>query len=682
MSAKSFRFDVVIAGGGFAGVYCARSLADQLGREALSRVALIADHNFMTFQPMLAEVCGSSISPRHVVNPIRHICRNVTVLRGAITKIDLAGRTLCLNAGRFTGDVPVAFDHLVLGLGGIVDLSRVPGMPEHAFLMKNVGDAMELRGTIIDRFEEANVETDPERTRNLLTFVIVGGGYSGVETAGQIQDLLSGINQYYPGVAQGFRVVLVHSGSVLLPEVSESLGKYCEEELRGRGVEVLMKSRVTSMTATSVLLSDGRTIPTYTVVSTVGNAPHPLVLDLCRDHGMDCVKGRVVTEPTMQVKGQSRLWSAGDCAAVPLAKSEGEFCPPTAQFAYRQGQLLGKNIARSLRGEPLEPFLFTGMGELASIGHRSAVAEIFGCKFSGFFAWFMWRSIYLAKLPGLERKLRVMIDWTLDLFFPRDITLLRSRPTELLQDMHLQKGDFVFHSGEPALSFYIVKTGRIDLTDEQGLVKSLGVGEHFGERALLHDKIWRFTATAAEPTTLVAVSAKMFGAIDRASSSIHRLFEQSASQYVTREQVEALVKTIPAEVHGLLARDVMTKTAVTLRADMTIADAMQVVVKHPYNSFPILDTGDKPLGVISQTQIYDVLKGGVANPASKLSELEPIPLPTVLGSSTVQEAVERFCRSGRHKLLVVDEAGKLTGVLTPVDLMAHQGRAAQAVSLV
>src|SRR5581483_304610 len=534
MSAECLNYEVVIAGGGFAGVYCAQSLAKALGSGARERVAIIADHNYMVFQPMLAEVCGSSISPRHVVNPIRGLCRGVSVLRGSITSFDLPKRTLTLSAGNFTGEVDVQFGHLVLAMGGIVDLSRVPGMPEHAFLMKSVGDAMELRGSLIDRIEEANLQSDPTVMRRLLTFVVVGGGFSGVETAGQILDLIQDINRFYPRIAKPeFRVILIHSGSHLLPEISEQLGRYCEENMRQRGIEMILNARVTAMTASKVTLDDGQVIETHTVISTVGNAPHPLLLDLCRKNELQCVKGRILADATMCVKGAERLWAAGDCAAVPLRDpkarheklgdtapaAEGtKFCPPTAQFAYRQGLLLGKNIAAALRGGELKPFTFTGLGELASIGHRSAVADIFGFKFSGFIAWFMWRTIYLLKLPGLERKLRVMIDWTLDLFFPRDITLLRSRPTELLQEVHLEKGDRIFHSGEPALSFYIVKKGRVDLMDEHGIVKSLSDGEHFGERALMQDKIWRFNAVASEPTTLVSIDAKSFEAINSASS--------------------------------------------------------------------------------------------------------------------------------------------------------------------
>ena len=284
----------------------------------------------------------------------------------------------------------------------------------------------------------------------------------------------------------------------------------------------------------------------------------------------------------------------------------------------------------------------------------------------------MWRTIYLSKLPGLERKLRVMIDWTLDLFFPRDITLLRARAPEVVQEMHLEKGDTVFHSGEPAFSFYIVKRGRIDLFDSNGVVKTLTAGEHFGERALLSDKIWRFTAAAAEPSTLVALDAKVFATISGASRSIRSFFEHSLHEYLTRQQVESLVGTIAPAVRALRVEDVMSKTAVTLRPDQTLAGALSVVVQHPYNSFPLVDGGGKALGVISQNQIYDAIKNGEATPTSTLEKIVPVNLPTVLPQTPVPEALERFIRSGKHKLLVVDEAGKLRGILTPVDLLAQR----------
>jgi NADH dehydrogenase len=444
-------------------------------------------------------------------------------LRGTISSIDLDHGHLCLDAGDFTGTVPLTFRHLVLTLGGIVDLSRVPGMPEHAYLMKNVGDALKLRATIIDRFEEANLQSDPAERRRLLTFVIVGGGYSGVETAGQINDLGEEIVHFYPRLNRDeFRVVLVHSQAHLLPEVSEALGRYCEEHLRSRSVELVLNARVTAMTAGRVIVGEGQLIESHTVISTVGNAPHPLLTGLCKAGAFDCSKGRIICDATLRVAGQERLWAAGDCAAVPMPPPDKTsptdphtYCPPTAQFATRQGALLGENLARVLEHREPKPFTFRGLGELASIGHRAAVADIMGVRFSGFIAWFVWRTIYLMKLPGLERKLRVMIDWTLDLFFPRDITLFQSKPTQLLQEMHLEAGDQLVRAGERAFSMYVVKSGCVELRDGGSQVeRTIREGQHFGTRTLRDNRRWRFDAVATEPTTLVAVSARVFETLD------------------------------------------------------------------------------------------------------------------------------------------------------------------------
>jgi NADH dehydrogenase len=672
---QSLKFEVVVAGGGFAGVYCAKSLAKQLGPISRTSVALISDQNFMVFQPMLPEVCGSEIPPRHVVNPIRRICKDVSVLRGDIKAIDLGKRRLTLDGGPYTKNMEVKFGHLVLALGSVTDLSHVPGMPEHAYLMKNVGDAMELRSTIIDRFEEANLQTDAQTIKRLLTFVVVGGGYSGVETAGQIFDLVQGVNHLYPRIARSeYKVVLIHAGDHLLPEISETLGAYCEKNMRGRGIEIILNVSVTAMTASKVFLHDGRTIGSHTVVTTVGNAPHPLIVDLCKKHNFETFKGRVITDENMRAKNQDRVWVAGDCAAIPLYRGKsGEYCPPTAQFAFREGMLLGKNIALWLGKQRLKTFKFRGLGELASIGHRSAVAEIMGLKFSGIIAWFMWRTIYLGKLPGLERKLRVMIDWTLDLFFPRDITLLRAKPTEVVQETYLEKGDVLFQAGDPALSFYIVKSGRIDLTDENGLVKSVGAGEHFGERALLQDHVWRFSATAAETTMLVLLEDKVFLSISSASNSIRNFFESSANQYATRQQVEAMVATMPPDARALKTEDLMSRNIVSVDTGMDVAAALKAFSDHSFHSFPLIDENKKLLGAVSEGDLLDAIKSGSVHGETLLKDAPILQLPTVRPETPVPEAVERFCRSGKNKLLVVDGDGNLHGILTPIDLLSrHQ----------
>lgn len=521
------KFDVLIAGGGFAGAYCARNLSRTWGSDSGRRVALIADQNILVFQPMLAEVAGAALSPLHVVNPLREFCEGANILQGKIREIDLDGKRLWVDAGVYTSNVCVEFDQLVLALGGVVDLSRVPGMPEHGLVLKNVGDALRLRRTLIHRLEEANLATDPGTVRRLLTFVVVGGGYSGVETAGQILDLVADVKCLYQNLSdQSARVVLVHSGPFLLQDIGERLGRYAEEQLRARGLEILLNTRVGAITATKVFLQDRSSIESCTVVSTVGNAPHPLLVAMAAKKGLETIKGRIVTEPTLQVKGHPWLWAAGDCAAVPMGDQP--TCPPTAQFALRQGTHLAKNIERLWTGEPLEPFQFKNLGQLASIGHQTAVAEVLGFQFSGFIAWWFWRTIYMAKLPGLQRKIQVIAAWTLELFFRRDVSLILPEPSRTLPMVHLEPGDFLFHPGDPAGSLYLVQAGAVEVRNGSALVRTMRSGEVLAHPDWSRDGAWIYSAVAIEPTSVATLAAEIRETLSQFTPAFRRLFEQSA----------------------------------------------------------------------------------------------------------------------------------------------------------
>jgi NADH:ubiquinone reductase (H+-translocating) len=664
-----FHYDVVIAGGGFGGVYAAKSVLKKMRRRPGARVAVVAENNFMVFQPMLPEVCGSSIQSNHVVSPIRRLCRGADVLRGAIHHIDLESRCVCIDGGDFTRNLEIGFDHLVLALGNIVDLSRVPGMPEHAYLMKNAGDALQLRASIIDRLEEANLMMDPGQARKLLTFVVVGGGYSGVETAGQILDLLRAVHRFYQRVdSASFRVVLVHSGKFLLPEINEKLGRYCQEILRKRGMEVILEDRVSAMTGTKAYLQSGRVIETYNVVSTVGNAPHPLVGRLVDECQLPSVKGRVKTDQFLRVAGCENIWAVGDCAAVP-AVEEG-ICPPTAQFAVRQGTLAGQNIARAMMGVPLKEFAFKGYGSVASIGHRKAVAEMFGFTFSGFFAWILWRTIYLLKLPSLDRKLRVLIDWNLDLLFPRDISLLRPGGTRVYQEMHFEKSDWIFHAGERAESFYIIKSGAINLQEDGRLVKSLGPGEHFGERALLEDGIWRFDAVAAEHSILVAVNSEFFRTFSTASESIRQLMERTSLQYLPEQRIHLLARQIPPSIQQMPIGQLMSKEVVSMRPQMTVREALQVLKTKCYNSFPLVDEEGVPAGMIEQDDLLEAVKRSASNLNAPVSRFQARAAPCLSSDQPASEAIKAMIRTGTRKLLVVDKDRKLIGLLSLLDLFS------------
>ncbi|MBL9116392.1 MAG: FAD-dependent oxidoreductase [Verrucomicrobiaceae bacterium] len=659
---------IAILGGGFAGVYAAQRAVKRLGHLGLN-IGVIAAENHMVFQPMLPEVVGGSLSPRHVVNPIRLICRGAEVLKGTVTNLDLTGKSLTLSGGYFSNAVEVTFDHLVLALGADVDLSRIPGMSEHAFLVRNAGDAMKLRAAIVSRMEEANLLEDMELRRKLLSFVVVGGGYSGVETAGQMQDLIRGVCKFYDNIEPGeASVTLVHSGECLLPMLDEDLGRYTHRVLEKMGVRVLLNQRVRAATARTVLLQDGTRLDTSLVVCTVGNAPHPVIKQLGEAGILPVERGKVRVKSTGLVPGFKDLWAAGDCSAFP--KADGGFCPETAQFAMRQGLMIGENLAASHFGQPLDTFTFTGLGELASIGHRKAVAQLMGLNFSGIIAWFMWRTIYLMKLPGLDRKLRVMAEWTFELFFPRDINLLTPQYSSPLEEMHLEPGDPLFEAGEPAFSLYAVKDGCVELTDDHGeLIKSCSKGDHFGERALLGDRVWRFNATAKESSTLVAIDSRTFDKLVGSIGSLNRMFTRSAETYHLPEEVDQSVEAISSSLRYGSVRDIMTTGVTTLNADACLQDALAEFQTHPHSTYPVVDAERRVVGLLRRATTYDYLKhhGFDCNPLIRDTGLSK---PHYSKPETsIPDLVEDFMRTGATKSLVVDDDMHLLGMVTVFDLL-------------
>src|ERR1700736_4900021 len=574
MSAQAYSFPIVILGGGFAGAYCARALRAGLEESTAENVALLADQNAMLFHPMLAEVSGSSISPLHVVNPLRLFCRGTSIFMGAVHEIDLEQKAVSFLPGPFTTPAKLMFEHLVLAIGSIVDVSRVPGMPEHGYLMKTVGDAIRLRSGVLERLEEASVTKDEAFRRKPLTFVIVGGGYSGVETAGQVWDLLRDVQRFYPRVRpEEFRLVLVQSGTYLLPQIGEELGKYCEVQLRKRGIEIRLNTRVTAITAERAILNTGEIIATNTVVTTVGNATHPVIKKLVDRYKLSIDKGRLDTEPTMLLKGYKNLWAAGDCSSVPL--EDGSISPATAQFAMRQGTLLGKNILAAQNGKALEPFRFKTLGEMASLGHRNAVGKVLGFKVAGFLGWLMWRATYLYKLPGLEQKVKVFFEWNLELLFPRDISLLNIKMTEVVGRVHLEKGDRIYHMGDAAFSFYLIEKGKVQIDDHSGSVRALGPGEHFGERELLQSTRRQFDAIALESTTLIALDKSTFEALTQNSLTLGYFLNRSSVKYLTLQERRAIVDRASPSVRQKRVDDFMRHDVVVLRD----TDSVLVAIK-------------------------------------------------------------------------------------------------------
>ncbi len=408
---------VMILGGGFGGLYTALELERRLAKDDDVEVMLVNRENFFLFTPMLHEVAASDLDLTNIVSPVRKLLRRVRFFQGDVLAVDLEGRTVTLCHGSDGHRHEMPWDHLVLALGSITNFYGLPGLAERALTMKSLGDAMFLRNRLIACLEEADTECAASVRQPLLTFVVAGGGFAGVETIASVNDFLREALPYYPNVRErDLRVVLIHSGDVILPELGPSLGTYAEGRLRARGVEIFTRSRVAGVTDEGVLLKDGATLRTRTVVWTAGTSPHPLLTTLpCEKE-----KGRLRVNEFLEIEGHAGVWALGDCALVPDAR-RGGFHPPTAQHALREGKVAARNIHAALRGGRPAPFRFTTIGQLAAIGRRTGVARVFGLNFSGFFAWWLWRTIYLGKLPRVEKKVRVALDWTLDLFFSKDL---------------------------------------------------------------------------------------------------------------------------------------------------------------------------------------------------------------------------------------------------------------------
>src|SRR4029453_3981039 len=389
----------------------------RLARRTDVEVTLISRENFILFTPMLHEIAAGDLYPGDIVNPLRRILRHVTVVEADVQAIDLNLRRVHCVGGVADHELEFEFDHLLLTLGSETNFFNMDGVRDWSVTMKNLADASLLRNRMVALLEEAVFQTDDEARRQLLTFVTAGGGFSGTETTGAVNDFLRETVHYYPQLSeQLIRVVVVHPGNLLLPELGEELGRYAERKLRQRKVEVIKGARVASYDGLVVTLSDGTSIPARTLIWTAGVKPSPVIASLpCEKE-----RGRLLVGEYLAVTGVPGLWAAGDCAAVPVLNTD-KFHPPTAQHGLREGLVAAKNIEAVVLDRPLKSFTFITLGQLASIGHRTGVAVMFGIKFSRFIGWWFWRSVYLMKLPRLAKKLRVMVSWTLDLFFGQEI---------------------------------------------------------------------------------------------------------------------------------------------------------------------------------------------------------------------------------------------------------------------
>jgi NADH:ubiquinone reductase (H+-translocating) len=520
------RTRVLIIGGGFGGTYTAMVLERLLKGDPNVEVGLISKENYLVFQPMLPEVISGSIGIVDTIAPIRRLCPKTNLYTREVESIDLKSKTVTTSAGFRPRPFEVEYDHLVIALGNITSFAGQPGLAEHALPFKYLGDALVLRNHVIHALEEADVESDRELRRALLTFVVAGGGFSGVEAVAELNDFVRKVARRFRRIDPAeIRVVLLHAGPLILPELPQSLAQFAQRLLQRRGVEIRLNTRLAGATAESALLESDERIPTKTLVSTVPAAPNPLVAALpCKKE-----RGRIVVNKHLEVIGYPGVWALGDCAWV-VDHETWQPCPPTAQHATRQAACLAKNLFATLRGKPKQAFSFQALGKLASLGHRSAVAEVFGFKVSGFIAWLMWRAIYLMKLPGFDRKLRVSTDWFLDLLLPPDIVQLKlGKPASLCRE-HFEPQQIIFRQGDRGDRLYIVVDGEVEMLKqeprqhEQQLAR-LGPGECFGEMALVNESPRMATARTVTTANLLSLDRATFNALFASHPPLRRMFQ-------------------------------------------------------------------------------------------------------------------------------------------------------------
>ncbi|GKS56488.1 nucleotide-disulfide oxidoreductase [Nitrospira sp.] len=600
---------IIVIGGGFAGVPCARTLRKQLSQEACE-IVLFSRENSLVFYPLLAEVAGAAINPGAVTVPLRQMLPGVRCRTEEVTEIDLTASevTYAGHDGR-TSRMP--FDQAVLACGTTVDLSRVPGMADHAFPLKSVGDAIALRFHVTEQLEKAEVCADPEQRRWYLSFIVVGGGFTGVEAAGEINDLVRGSARFYRTFSRDdVTVTLVHSRDHILPEVPPSLQEFACTKMEQAGIHMVLNARARLATAEGVVLHDDRMVRGATVVCTIGNAA-PLLIQR-----LDAPKafGRLLTDPDMRLQGSPNVWVVGDCAHIVNAY-DGQVSPTTGQFAERQGRQAARNIMRVLQKQPTRPFSFKPLGQLCGIGERNAVAEILGVRLSGFPAWWLWRTVYLLKSPSWSRRIKVAFDWTWELFFPRDLAYPKVNQTERVSRAYYRPGDYIVMEGEPATKFYAIERGEVEVLRRdpkegpEHQLTVLGPGDFFGEVALI-DRSLRVASVRARTVVEVLVMGKeVFSQISGALAPFRELLSQALRWRRPRMNPSL------GSAWALLDRQPLSRFAEPipgyhLLPDDTFEAAIGMFDRHAAESLCVLDSQGSLRGVVARNELFEAFAQG------------------------------------------------------------------------
>jgi NADH dehydrogenase len=642
---------VVIVGGGFAGVTLAQHLEREL--DPSIEIVVISRDNHLVFTPMLAEVAARTISPLHVVVAGRQMTRRTRWIAATTTAIDLNGKVISfeLNHGEVQS---LPYGDLVVACGMEANLGEIPGLAAHALSLKSLQDAFNLGDALIGQFERAAAEPDPAVQAKLLTTVVLGGGFSGAEVAGHLHDLAKSMRSQYR-LAVEPRTIVVQRGERIIPELQHAtLSEFALRKLRANGVEVLLKSAVREVTKSQVHLQGGCRLDYGLLIVTVGNTANALV----RNSQLPLDRNRIKTNPTMQVEDREGVWALGDCAYI-LNQFNGKPSPPTAQFALRQAKQLAANIRRARMGQPLAPFRFRPQGLLASIGHRNGVAEIYGVKFSGIVAWFLWRAVYFMKMPTLSRKLGIAVDWLMDAFFPHNLVRVGDRESTQIRREHYAPGDVVYRQGESSRTLYVVESGsamvRVDGNDQP--VARLQKGERFGLSAVERED-------TVHSTTVIAETALDLVAFDRPwrRDIAREAFPPEIAQQLERRHIRQFWSHASEPFPGaqqLLVADAILRDAPVLGPHETLAAAVEKLSTAV--SVAVLDDDRRLIGMVRREDVIDAIAQGMdpRTPARQCSS--PVTF-TLSPTQTLRQAGSEYLKSGQDFVPVVDDQGRFLGM--------------------